>query len=348
MASQEEPAAATSAHNQEALNAFQRMKELAHGMSAAQATRTARRLSKWANPNHAQWKEINKEVSKDMIRAIWPCEDGEIKKGRWKVSKCRHLEIKDNAERIYLEVFGHPLHNADCPLYFAKMLFVQFVQQRPVDFSSKETTVATHDLRENCVTFTREELALIVEGADLQLKRREDTFTSKEDTFTNRLAEKDAEIARLMNVAQASPALQARMEQGMNRLSQDIQGLTDRVNPTPTNPVHISHLIVHPDYVPASAEEATGSAQCPVCTKVFDGWSGSYFLACGHFYHLICLIRLMQNNTQCAICSADIPQGLYYMFGMANDYKSKHTRRGPTGASRNLFQDATSDNQPPC
>ena len=34
MASQEEPAAA-SAHNQEALNAFQRMKELAHGMSAA-------------------------------------------------------------------------------------------------------------------------------------------------------------------------------------------------------------------------------------------------------------------------------------------------------------------------
>ena len=34
MASQEEPAAA-SAHNQEALNSFQRMKELAHGMSAA-------------------------------------------------------------------------------------------------------------------------------------------------------------------------------------------------------------------------------------------------------------------------------------------------------------------------
>ena len=52
MAEQEQPAA--SDHNQEAVNAFHRMKELGHGMDAAQATRTARRLSKWANPNHAQ------------------------------------------------------------------------------------------------------------------------------------------------------------------------------------------------------------------------------------------------------------------------------------------------------
>ena len=122
------------------------MKELAQGMTTQQATRTAQRLSKWANPNLSQWKDINKEISKEMIKAIWPCEDGEIKKGRWKVSKCQNQQIKDNAQQIYLEVFGHPLHNVDCALYFAKMLYVQFVQQRPVDFSSKETTTATHDL----------------------------------------------------------------------------------------------------------------------------------------------------------------------------------------------------------
>ena len=40
------------------------MKELAQGMTAQQATRTAQILSKWTNPNHAQWKDINKDVSK--------------------------------------------------------------------------------------------------------------------------------------------------------------------------------------------------------------------------------------------------------------------------------------------
>ena len=72
---------------QAAVKAFKRMKELAQGMIAQQATRTARRLSKWANPNHAQWKDINKEISKEMIKVIWLREDREIKKGRWKVSK---------------------------------------------------------------------------------------------------------------------------------------------------------------------------------------------------------------------------------------------------------------------
>ena len=79
-----------------------------------------------------------------------------------------------------------------------------------------------------------------------------------------------------MNVAQASPALHARMEQGINRLIQDIQGLTDRVHPAPTQGgVHISHLVVHPNFVLASTLEATSSSQSPFCCKVFDVWSGT-------------------------------------------------------------------------
>ena len=119
---------------QSAIKAFERMKELAQGMTAQQATWTTQRLSRWANPNHAQWKDINKEISKEMIKAIRACEDGEIKKGKWKVSKCKNQKIKDNVEQIYLEVFGHSLHNANCALYFAKMLYVQFVQKCPIDF----------------------------------------------------------------------------------------------------------------------------------------------------------------------------------------------------------------------
>ena len=216
------------------------------------------------------------------------------------------------------------------------------MQQWPVDFSSKETVVATHDLREKCVTFTREELALIVEGADLQLK-------SREDMFTTRLAEKDAKIARLLALAQESPASQARMERSLLHLSQDIQHLRERVHPVPTQgDAHISNLVLHPDFVLASASEATSSSQCPGCYKAFDGWSGNYTLACGHYYHLVCLIRLMQNDTKCAICAKDIPEGLYQIFGMGNDYRSKQARRTPS-ALRNLFNsdEAASKNHPP-
>ena len=83
---------------QAAIKAFERMKELAQVMTAQKATCTLQRLSRWSNPNHAQWKDINKEISKEMIKVIWPCEDDEIKKGRWKVSKCKNQQIKDNAE----------------------------------------------------------------------------------------------------------------------------------------------------------------------------------------------------------------------------------------------------------
>ena len=42
--------------NENARNAYERLKSLAQGLTARQASRTACRLSKWANPpTHAQW-----------------------------------------------------------------------------------------------------------------------------------------------------------------------------------------------------------------------------------------------------------------------------------------------------
>ena len=108
--------------NELAQKAYERLKTLAQGLTAQQATRTTCRLSRWANPTYLQWKDINKEITKDMIKVIWPYAKLEIKKGRWKVSRCNNEDIKIHAKRIFLEVFGHPLHNADCPLYFAKIL----------------------------------------------------------------------------------------------------------------------------------------------------------------------------------------------------------------------------------
>ena len=58
------------AHNELAQKAYERLKTLAQGLIAQQATRTVCRLSRWTNLTYLQWKDINKEITKDMIKAI--------------------------------------------------------------------------------------------------------------------------------------------------------------------------------------------------------------------------------------------------------------------------------------
>ena len=58
------------ARNELAQKAYERLKTLAQGLTARQATRIACRLSRWANRIYLQWKDINKEITKDMIKAI--------------------------------------------------------------------------------------------------------------------------------------------------------------------------------------------------------------------------------------------------------------------------------------
>lgn len=194
---------------EDARKAYERAKALSHGLTARDATRTAIRMSKWANPSYAQWSDINKTVTKEMIKEVWPCSEGEIKKGRWKVGKCRHDGIKQHAERIFLEINGHPLHNADAPLYFAKMLYMHFIMGQPVDFASREAHVHTHDIREETVTFTRQELALMIEGAGLELARVKENLEAK-------LAEKEQESARLSQV-QTPPPLMLSLKRDLTR-----------------------------------------------------------------------------------------------------------------------------------
>ena len=104
-----------------------RLQSMAVAMGTKDASRVACRLSRWSNPLHMQWKEINDAVTTDMVREIWPITDANASKGRWKVTKCLNADIQQNAKQIALEIFGHPLHNHDAPLYFAKMLYMHFV-----------------------------------------------------------------------------------------------------------------------------------------------------------------------------------------------------------------------------
>ena len=51
-----------------------------------------------------------------------------------------------------------PLHNANTLDYFAKMLYMKFMMNRPIDFGSKEVNHVIHALRNKSVTFTREDV----------------------------------------------------------------------------------------------------------------------------------------------------------------------------------------------
>ena len=106
-----------------------------------------------------------------MVKEVWPCPDSETSKGQWNISHYRVDEIKQNAETIAMEVFGHPLHNHDAPLYFAKMLYMQFVLHNLVDFFSKEAPQSgATDFKSQSITLTKDELQLALEGAKLELK----------------------------------------------------------------------------------------------------------------------------------------------------------------------------------
>ena len=109
------------ANNAEAKRAFERLQQMASAPSVNETARIAGRTSRWAPADGAQYSAVTKTVDKDMIKAAWPgVTDDAIKKGRLKTTACNVPAITANAERIYVDVMGQPLHHNDCPFWFAK------------------------------------------------------------------------------------------------------------------------------------------------------------------------------------------------------------------------------------
>lgn len=97
------------------------------------------RTSKWALADGKLWKDIQWTVTTEMVKEAWPSVlDEQIRKGRLKLDKCIILKIRQNADAIYLAILGTTLFHTDCPLWFAKMLYIRYVLKQPVDFSSRE------------------------------------------------------------------------------------------------------------------------------------------------------------------------------------------------------------------
>ena len=81
----------------------------------------------------------------------------------------------------------------------------------------------THDIRDKTITFTRDELALMVEGAELELTRMK-------DVWSKRLEDKEQEAIRVFQASQSPPATQAKVEAHLTQLSEDVQGLSQHLH----------------------------------------------------------------------------------------------------------------------
>ena len=167
-------------------------------------------------------------------------------------------------------MYGHPLHNGDAPLYLAKMLYMHFHLQRPVDFSSKDAIAPTSDIRTTMVTLTSEDLSLALEGAQLELLK-------EKEYLKRRLAMKELEAQRILQ-SQTPPQVNARMEERMAQMRAEIASLSQRM---PVAPSHFMNEVLHPEaVVPPPIASSSNVSHCPSCRRAFDTWSGYYMLAC--------------------------------------------------------------------
>lgn len=285
--------------------AFERLRSMVQGCGPNDTARIAARCSQWATATGVQWKEVNTLVDKDMIKSVWRgVPEENIKKGRLKLSQCSHEEILANAEKIYLDVMGQPMHHKDCPLWFAKMLYCHYVLARTVDFSSRPPHLNLEDIRSTTITVTREELGLALDGALCEV------HNAKEELQTQ--------------LAQAHQASQG--DEGASTSSRDLQReiklLSRQLRQVEEQLVgHASTVIEHPNSIQNPPISNVASGPCPICRSFFHDWSGHYVIPCGHMYHITCLMQRMMNNLKCAICDYEISGHLYTMFKMASEHK---------------------------
>ena len=152
------------------------------------------------------------------------------------------------------------------------------------------------------------------------------------------MEEKERETQRLMETSTPLRSHQCMEE----RLSQ-LHGSYEALSQCLTDGGNMMSAVLHPEaVVPPSAipSNSNNANQCPSCTKVFDNWSGFYQLACGHYYHLACLVRSMVLGEPCLICSTPYPISLYRLFRMQAPLPHQPPKRASTSSiMRNLHFD---------
>ena len=289
------------ANNAEAKRAFERLQQMASAPSVNETARIAARTSRWAPADGAQYSAVTRTVDKDMIKAAWPgVTDDAIKKGRLKTTACNVPAITANAERIYVDVMGQPLHHNDCPFWFAKMLYMQFVLGTPVDFSSRPPHLHVEDIRSESITIPRAELRLALSGASMEVHEKVEELQTQLQQGSQRPPESSTSRETLHEMKELNKRLRTMQENEQKP--------------------HAMSQLLHPNTVEAPTAANVLDTPCPVCQYAIQKWSGFYTIPCGCMYHLKCLVDSMLQNTKCVLCSNEIPKNMYMIFNMGGDY----------------------------
>ena len=297
------------ATNEDAKKAYDRLRQMADALTINETARIAGRTSRWAPVAGAQYAQVNKDVDKDMVKSVWPgVTDDHIKKGRLKTTSCNVPEIQANAEHIYVDVMGQPLHHNDCPFWFAKMLYMQFVLGIPVDFSSRPPHLHVEDIRSESITIPRAELRLALSGASMEIHEKVDELQTQLQQATQRGSQQ---------ATQEQPESSASREtlNEMKELNKRLRTMQEQQQRP-----HPMAQLLHPNTIENLTTENSMLISCGFCQYLFHGWSGYYVLPCGCMFHLSCLVESMLQSPKCFLCKKDLPKNLYMTFNMGEEY----------------------------
>ena len=298
------------ATNEDAKKAYDRLQQMASASTINETARIAGRTSRWAPVTGAQYAQVNKDVDKDMVKSVWPgVTDDQIKKGRLKTTSCNVPEIQANAEHIYVDVMGQPLHHNDCPFWFAKILYMQFVLGVPVDFSSRPPHLHVEDIRSESITIPRAELRLALSGASMEIHEKVDELQTQLQQATQR--EREQATQGQPQTSATNEALHEELKE-MNKRLRTMEEQQQRPHPMAQ--------LVHCNTIETLTPDNATRINCGYCRFLFHAWSGYHVAPCGCFFHLSCLVDSMLQGPKCFLCKKDFPKNFYMSFNMGGDY----------------------------
>ena len=267
------------ATNEDAKKAYDRLQQMASASTINETAHIAGRTSRWAPVTGAQYAQVNKDVDKDMVKSVWPgVTDDQIKKGRLKTTSCNVPEIQANAEHIYVDVMGQPLHHNDCPFWFAKMLYMQFVLGIPVDFSSRPPHLHVEDICSESIMIPCAELRLALFGASMEIHEKVDELQTQLQQATQRGSQQATQ-------GQAEPSATQETLHEMRELNKRLRIMQEQQQPP-----HLMAQLLHPNTIETLTTVNSMQFTCGVCQFLFHGWSGYYVVPCGCMFHLSCLV----------------------------------------------------------
>ena len=82
----------------------------------------------------------------------------------------------------------------------------------------------------------------------------------------------------------------------------------------------LHHLGAQPFALAPYPKHLENPGVCPICQSTFDASTRFYALPCGHRFHIVCLLKALQESNACTLCRAKVSQALYMVLGLGDVY----------------------------